>query len=44
MEAARAAGVVIRDRSREPGLENCVRITAGTPQENQLAVEALSNV
>jgi histidinol-phosphate aminotransferase len=44
MAAARAAGVVLRDRSREPGLENCIRITAGTAEENQLVVEALSNV
>lgn len=44
MAAARAKGVVIRDRSREPGLENCVRITAGTAEQNQLVVEALSNV
>jgi histidinol-phosphate aminotransferase len=44
MVAAKAAGVVLRDRSREPGLENCIRITAGTAEENQLVVEALSNV
>jgi histidinol-phosphate aminotransferase len=44
MAAAKAAGVVLRDRSREPGLENCLRITAGTAEENQLVVEALSNV
>ena len=44
MATARLAGVVLRDRSREPGLEDCIRITAGTPQENQLVVEALSNV
>jgi len=44
MTAARAAGLVIRDRSREPGLENCIRITVGTPSENQLVVETLSHV
>jgi histidinol-phosphate/aromatic aminotransferase/cobyric acid decarboxylase-like protein len=38
------AGVVLRDRSREPGLANCIRITAGTAEENQLVVEVLSNV
>ncbi|HEY5551884.1 MAG TPA: histidinol-phosphate transaminase [Opitutaceae bacterium] len=43
MAAARAAGVVLRDRSREPGLENCIRITVGTAEQNQLVVEALSN-
>lgn len=44
MAASRAASLVIRDRSREQGLENCVRITAGTPAENQLVVETLSHV
>lgn len=44
MSAAKAAGVVLRDRSKEPGLENCIRITAGTAEQNQLVVEVLSNV
>jgi histidinol-phosphate aminotransferase len=44
MTAAKLAGVVLRDRSREPGLANCIRITAGTAEENQLVVEVLSNV
>lgn len=44
MAAARSAGVVLRDRSREPGLAGCIRITAGTAEQNQLVLEALSNV
>ncbi|HUG09378.1 MAG TPA: histidinol-phosphate transaminase [Opitutaceae bacterium] len=43
MAAARIAGVVLRDRSREPGLEGCIRITTGTAEENQLVLEALSH-
>lgn len=36
-------GIVLRDRSREYSLENCIRISVGTPVENQLVMEALSN-
>jgi histidinol-phosphate aminotransferase len=42
MKAARDAGIILRDRSREPGLQNCVRITLGTPAENQSVLEALA--
>ncbi len=31
----RAAGVIIRDRSLEPGLKNCVRISVGNRDENE---------
>lgn len=34
-------GIVIRDRSSEPKLENCVRITVGTPEENNALITAL---
>jgi histidinol-phosphate aminotransferase len=27
--------VVVRNRSKEPGCENCLRITVGTPEENK---------
>jgi len=42
MAAARAAGVVLRDRSRDYGLANHVRVTMGTPGENNAALEAIS--
>ncbi|HET6602655.1 MAG TPA: histidinol-phosphate transaminase, partial [Xanthomonadaceae bacterium] len=33
-ERAAAAGVLVRDVSHQPGLEDCLRISIGTPQEN----------
>lgn len=36
-------GIVIRDRSRDYGLNNCIRITVGTPEENQLLMEGLKH-
>ncbi len=44
MSATRAAGVVLRDRSRDHGLANCVRMTMGTPEENNAALEVLARV
>jgi histidinol-phosphate aminotransferase len=44
MAATRAAGVVLRDRSRDHGLANCVRITMGTPDENNAALEVIARV
>lgn len=44
MAATRAAGVVLRDRSRDYGLANNVRITMGTPEENNTALEAITHV
>jgi histidinol-phosphate aminotransferase len=29
-----AAGIVVRNRSKEPGCAQCLRITIGTPEEN----------
>jgi histidinol-phosphate aminotransferase len=43
MAAARAAGVVLRDRSRDYGLANHVRITMGTPSENNAALETIAH-
>ncbi|NOU60664.1 histidinol-phosphate transaminase [Marinifilum caeruleilacunae] len=34
-------GIIIRDRSKIAGLENCVRISIGTEKENQLLCESL---
>jgi histidinol-phosphate aminotransferase len=35
------AGIVVRDRSSQPGCEGCLRITVGTPEENMLLMDAL---
>ena len=34
------SGVIVRNRSKEPGCEGCLRITTGTTEENQLLVAA----
>ncbi len=36
-------GIIVRNRSREPGCENCLRITIGTPQENEILLAAFDN-
>lgn len=36
-------GVVVRNRSSEPGCEGCLRITIGTPEENQRLLEVWSS-
>jgi histidinol-phosphate aminotransferase len=37
----RGAGVLVRDRSNDPGCDGCVRITIGTRQQMRNAAEAL---
>ena len=37
-------GVLIRDCSSWPGLKNCLRVTVGTPEENRIFVESLTEV
>jgi histidinol-phosphate aminotransferase len=39
----RAAGVLVRDRSSDPGCDGRVRITIGTRQQMQQAIAALNN-
>ncbi|MBI5463708.1 MAG: histidinol-phosphate transaminase [Ignavibacteriales bacterium] len=34
-------GIIVRNRSSEPTLENCLRITVGTPDENEALLSAL---
>ncbi|MBX7231241.1 MAG: histidinol-phosphate transaminase [Bdellovibrionales bacterium] len=36
-------GIILRDRSREPGLENCLRITVGNSVENQKLLQCLKD-
>jgi histidinol-phosphate aminotransferase len=35
------SGILVRDVSRYQGLENCLRITIGTPEENDRLLDAL---
>jgi histidinol-phosphate aminotransferase len=37
----RAAGIVLRDSSRQPGLDSCLRISVGTPDENDRLLAVL---
>jgi histidinol-phosphate aminotransferase len=37
-------GILVRDRSRDPGCAGCIRITAGVVRHTQTAVEALEDV
>jgi histidinol-phosphate aminotransferase len=41
LAASREARVIVRDRSKEPGLEGVVRITVGSPDENTRLIHAL---
>lgn len=36
-------GIVVRDRSTTPGCTSCLRITVGTPKENEVLLSALHN-
>lgn len=36
-------GVIVRNRSRVPGCEGCLRVTIGTPEENRRLVELLKH-
>jgi histidinol-phosphate aminotransferase len=40
----RDAGVLVRDRSSDPGCDGCVRITIGTREQMQKAAVALNQV
>lgn len=37
-------GIVIRNRSNQPLCENCLRISIGTPEENQLLINTLKTL
>lgn len=42
LRRALAAGIVLRDVSAQPGLADCLRITVGSPYENETLLEALA--
>lgn len=37
-------GIIVRDRSAEPKLENCLRISIGIPEQNDLLLNALKEL
>jgi histidinol-phosphate aminotransferase len=41
LEAGRSAGLLVRDFSAAPGLANCLRISVGTPEQNERLLAAL---
>jgi histidinol-phosphate aminotransferase len=44
VEAMRRRGILVRDRSKDPGCDGCVRITIGTPTQMDRCFEALREV
>jgi histidinol-phosphate aminotransferase len=44
MQAMRARGINLRDRSNDPGCEGCIRITIGTGEQNELLFDAMRAV
>jgi len=44
VNAARDQGILLRDQSRQPGLQGCVRISIGDPQENDTLLNWLETV
>ncbi len=38
------AGIVVRNRSKQPGCQNCLRFTIGTTQENDLLINTLKKI
>ncbi len=39
-----AKGIIIRNRSKQPRCENCLRITVGTPEQNGKLIKALQAI
>ncbi|MCF7568685.1 histidinol-phosphate transaminase [Sabulilitoribacter arenilitoris] len=37
-------GIVIRNRTNQPGCENCLRFTIGTPEENKILIDTLKSI
>ena len=42
--ALRDRGIILRDQSRQPTLENCIRITVGTKDEDERLLGALRDI
>ncbi len=41
IQSMRARGILVRDRSRDPGCEGCVRVTLGTAEHTKRLLQAL---
>jgi histidinol-phosphate/aromatic aminotransferase/cobyric acid decarboxylase-like protein len=41
LEAGKAVGLLVRDFSSAPRLESCLRISVGTPEQNERLLAAL---
>ncbi|MEX2115970.1 MAG: histidinol-phosphate transaminase [Bacteroidota bacterium] len=39
-----AKGIILRDRSADPLLDNCLRVTVGTPQQNDALLTAITEM
>lgn len=37
-------GIVVRNRTTQPGCENCLRFTIGTSEENKILIDALNSI
>jgi histidinol-phosphate aminotransferase len=37
-------GIVVRNRTTQPGCENCLRLTVGTHEENEILIETLLSI
>jgi histidinol-phosphate aminotransferase len=44
LDAGKAAGLLVRDFSAAPGLANCLRISVGTPAQNERLLAALEGL
>jgi histidinol-phosphate aminotransferase len=44
IEAMQQRGINLRDRSKDPGCEGCIRITIGTADQNAVLLEAIKSV
>jgi histidinol dehydrogenase len=43
-EALRRRGIVVRNRTTQPGCAGCLRLTVGSPRENELLLQALTEM
>jgi histidinol dehydrogenase len=43
-EALRRRGIVVRNRTTQPGCAGCLRLTVGSPRENELLLQALTEI
>lgn len=44
VEAMATRGILIRDRSKDPGCQGCIRITAGLVRHTEIVIEALEGL